>query len=274
MRVRLATIRDITRITDIVIAGLPDDPTFDYLWRYRHLYPDDNYFFWLQKLKSDLFNPKNTFLVLEHTEEKDDLREKSRGDAQSSVIVAFAIWERNGQSDIAKSRIRKKNTWLNYTQSNVSCYLSYASLPKTIKSNPVLILGSTARLEDWTISLQFSRRDGDLERFNNFLAIHGLVHQKYWTLKYPENFHLVLLCTHPDYRLRGAGTALVSWGLAEAAMEGVVAGVEASPMGIPLYRKLGFEMIDTLIVRKRGEEQFLPVPVMVCLEPTTLEHKS
>ncbi|OAL21879.1 hypothetical protein AYO20_11308 [Fonsecaea nubica] len=54
LTLRFATARDIAAIARVCVESLPDDPTFDYLWRYRHEYPEDNYFFWLQRLKGNL----------------------------------------------------------------------------------------------------------------------------------------------------------------------------------------------------------------------------
>ncbi|KAH0846252.1 hypothetical protein FOPE_12367 [Fonsecaea pedrosoi] len=63
LTLRFATARDIAAIARLCVESLPDDPNFDYLWRYRHEYPEDNYFFWLQRLKGNLFDPDMTCLV-------------------------------------------------------------------------------------------------------------------------------------------------------------------------------------------------------------------
>ncbi|KAL0258321.1 hypothetical protein SLS55_007497 [Diplodia seriata] len=55
--------------------------------------------------------------------------------------------------------------------------------------------------------------------------------------------HLVTLVTDPDEGRRGAGGALVRWGLERADERGLDAYLDASPMGEGLYRKSGFEVV-------------------------------
>lgn len=93
-KIRPAQIRDLPRITTVCLAGLPDDPTFGFLWRYAREYPDDNYFFWLQRFKDDLYDPKKTFLVAVESA-SDRHKDEERGEARET-IAAFAVWELNG----------------------------------------------------------------------------------------------------------------------------------------------------------------------------------
>lgn len=55
-----------------------------------------------------------------------------------------------------------------------------------------------------------------------------------------DGLDLDMLCTHPEYRRRGAGGMLVSWGCERADADRVAAYVDASPSGKPLYEKFGF----------------------------------
>jgi len=52
---------------------------------------------------------------------------------------------------------------------------------------------------------------------------------------------LHLLITHPAHRRRGAGSMLIDWGLKQADVAGLPTYLEASPMGLPLYERWGFE---------------------------------
>lgn len=92
--VRLAVLRDIPRITEISLAGRPDDPAFDYLWRYRCQYPDDNYFFSMQKFKATLYDPKRTVLVA--VERPPKSADNEAHEEALETIVGYAVWERNG----------------------------------------------------------------------------------------------------------------------------------------------------------------------------------
>lgn len=53
--------------------------------------------------------------------------------------------------------------------------------------------------------------------------------------------YLSNLATHPEYRGRGAGTALIRWGCEVADNHGVPAFVQSSPAGYQAYKKCGFE---------------------------------
>jgi len=62
---------------------------------------------------------------------------------------------------------------------------------------------------------------------------------------------LALLCVHPDHRRQGVGTELVQWGLRQAAALSLTVHLEASPEGLPLYQSLGFEVVETVVVRAK-----------------------
>jgi len=75
-------------------------------------------------------------------------------------------------------------------------------------------------------------------------------------------FLKILLC-HPDYQRRGAGTALTSWGIDEGRRLSLNTTVFASPMGLRLYKKLGFREIGRFRVQLEGEELYLEIPALV-----------
>lgn len=57
---------------------------------------------------------------------------------------------------------------------------------------------------------------------------------------------LEYLAVNPEYRRRGVGEKLVSWGLEQADKQGLDSVLEATIDGGKLYRKLGFEDIGTI----------------------------
>lgn len=70
---------------------------------------------------------------------------------------------------------------------------------------------------------------------------HELV-QKQRSADPPAIMALDLCVVHPDFQRRGIATKLVQWGLDEAKRRGgLVSCMEASPMGRPVYAKLGFK---------------------------------
>lgn len=52
--------------------------------------------------------------------------------------------------------------------------------------------------------------------------------------------------TSPSFQHRGIGSQLVKVGLERADEEGVKCFLSASPMGAPVYKKLGFEEVGRL----------------------------
>jgi GNAT superfamily N-acetyltransferase len=54
------------------------------------------------------------------------------------------------------------------------------------------------------------------------------------------------LVTHPDHHRRGAGSMLVKWGVEQADRLGLLGYLEASGDGAPLYRKFGFEQVNSI----------------------------
>jgi len=80
----------------------------------------------------------------------------------------------------------------------------------------------------------------------------------------------ILLC-HPDYQRRGAGTALTRWGIKQAARLGLCTTVFASPMGLNLYKKLGFKEIDRFRVQLEGDAEYLEIPALVLKPKGNLE---
>ena len=59
---------------------------------------------------------------------------------------------------------------------------------------------------------------------------------------------LGLLCVHPDFQRQGVGKELMQWGVRQASDLGLTVHLEASPEGLPLYRSLGFKIIETVVV--------------------------
>jgi GNAT superfamily N-acetyltransferase len=88
-------------------------------------------------------------------------------------------------------------------------------------------------------------------------------HSTYWETMFPQNYYLALLATHPHYRRRGAGTALTQWGIDQALAAGIDVGLEASPMGFPLYQHLGFILLEDLVVKPDNDPASVLLRIMV-----------
>lgn len=66
---------------------------------------------------------------------------------------------------------------------------------------------------------------------------------------------LSLLATHPKHQGQGAGTKLIEWSTSKADAMGVRCFVDASPAGMGLYRRLGFDQqVGELVLDLAGYE--------------------
>jgi hypothetical protein len=72
---------------------------------------------------------------------------------------------------------------------------------------------------------------------------------------------------------RGAGTALCDWGIKKAVSDKLAAvTLFSSPMGKPLYTKLGFREVGIVHIQVDGEEEYIDFPGMT-LEPEKIEEE-
>ncbi|KAI0156528.1 acyl-CoA N-acyltransferase [Xylariaceae sp. FL1272] len=74
---------------------------------------------------------------------------------------------------------------------------------------------------------------------------------------------LGLLACHPDYQRRGAGKALLSWGVEKARSESKTVTLFATPTGSHLYRSLGFRDAETFDTQVPGDSVVLEQKAMV-----------
>ena len=83
--------------------------------------------------------------------------------------------------------------------------------------------------------------------------------------------HAILqyMATDKAWRRQGAATACVKWGLERCEELGVPAYLEASPDGFPVYKKLGFELMEEIEVVMDGEAETFPA--MMWWPPGTKE---
>jgi N-acetylglutamate synthase-like GNAT family acetyltransferase len=76
------------------------------------------------------------------------------------------------------------------------------------------------------------------------------------------NQGLQVCFTDPDYRGRGAGKLLMEWGVNKADEIGVESFVEASELGMHLYKQFGFltvseELVDTNVSNPSEEWKYM-----------------
>lgn len=80
---------------------------------------------------------------------------------------------------------------------------------------------------------------------------------------------LMYMATEPAWRRRGAATAVVKWGLEKCKQMGIPAFLEASEDGKKVYEKLGFEVVDEIVMEL--EQETARFPAMIWWPPGTRE---
>ncbi|CZS90786.1 uncharacterized protein RCO7_06722 [Rhynchosporium graminicola] len=235
MYIRGATARDLHRLAEITITSLKDDPAFDFMWPYRHEYPEDNFFFWQQTLQSWLYDKKITFLVT--VLDTSDCGLESQIEIVPDTVISYAIWARHGNSNTARQRWRAKNTFFN----NIDAL--------------------TTKMEVWSHGRKYRRRDADFARLLALDKMGKAIEEQFWK-DMPERWVLELMVTHVDFRRRGAATELLKWGLNEADREKAPCKVEASPMGKLLYAANGFHDLALFTVSAEGQKESLELWAM------------
>ena len=104
---------------------------------------------------------------------------------------------------------------------------------------------------DWV-----SPEDGRQEKARSWMKpiIDGRVK---WTAGRAHGMFMYM-ATDPAWRRQGAATMCVQWGLDECGKSGVPAYLEATDEGEKVYRKLGFELVERIVLDVEGVEASFP----------------
>jgi GNAT superfamily N-acetyltransferase len=73
---------------------------------------------------------------------------------------------------------------------------------------------------------------------------------------------LSFLFIDPKAQGKGVGSALLAWGLdqADAANPPLPVVLESSVVGIPIYKRKGFQVVDTIVLKDVAECPFMVRP--------------
>lgn len=99
-------------------------------------------------------------------------------------------------------------------------------------------------------------QDGERERAQRIMQPTVDVRRK-WLSNRPHAI-LMYMATDPAWRRRGAATAVVQWGLERCRELKIPAFLEASEDGKKVYQKLGFEVVDEVVMEMGGETARFP----------------
>lgn len=230
MSVRLATASDLEAMTWVLVGASPLDPVYPYRFPDRHLYPAE--FTELCRQKCREYLATSAVVVCEMAPPHRNPSDKQ----QLRRLVAFSAWD-------VPARHRSRMLLPSAVREPLSRSSNNPAMPVTF---------------------------GHRRRMDAFREACAANKAAFFDGRYPRGhvFLKILLC-HPDYQRRGAGRALTSWGVDLARHLGLTTTVFASPMGAPLYRKLGFRQIGNFRVQLDGDDAFLEIPALV-LKPQPL----
>ncbi|KAK5169673.1 uncharacterized protein LTR77_005651 [Saxophila tyrrhenica] len=122
--------------------------------------------------------------------------------------------------------------------------------------------GKMVAVSEWTFSLDTKKQaeneavdpngappanwpiDGNWE-LKRFFSVNSEKWNREW-LKGQPYIELNFLVTDPEYQGKGAGTALLSWGVQQADKLGARMALESTPAGLSLYKRVGFRQADVI----------------------------
>jgi len=108
------------------------------------------------------------------------------------------------------------------------------------------------------------RRDANRERFDAFGRGQAEAYKRFFGPIGPEQIHLQILATLPDYQRRGHGSSICQWAMKLAHRETLKdISVMASPMGYELYTWLGFKRAGSFSIQVPGEDEKLTLEAMM-----------
>ena len=232
MIVRLATEADLEAMTAVLVGASPLDPVYPYRFPDRHLYPDA--FAALCRQKCAEYLETSTVVVCE-------MPTNPSTTTTTTQVVAFSAWD--------------MPTSLSQRAATPTPSPTNPTHPHSRPATPPTPLGHLTRQSAFRAAVTKHKAllfdNPTTAPFRNINAA-GQGH-----------VFLKILLTHPSHQRRGAGTALTRWGIEQARRRGLYTTVFASPMGLALYRRLGFWEVGRFQVRLEGEDEFLEIPALV-----------
>ncbi|KAB5580223.1 hypothetical protein GE09DRAFT_1081387 [Coniochaeta sp. 2T2.1] len=258
MAVRQATASDLEDLAHIVIASSDDDPCYPYRFPLKDQYPLHYEEHCRQKCREYLNT--NTVIVYEVANPPNSRRQKR--------VVAFSVWE---QPKLRAPRSKRSQTWprwgtfLTTPKEAGDCCKEAQQTCRRSQQQQQQAGGNQQFARTPSHHKPFARED----RSRAFRDASKRAKETLLDAQYTNGYMFlkILLC-HPTYRRKGAGTALVKWGTAVAHIHGVETALFSSPMGVPLYHKLGFQEVGRFEVRVDGDHERLDIPAMVLPAPS------
>lgn len=212
---RVRTLEELEPLYYIGADAFRDDPCFNWFYPGGREHHDDLLVLWRHLLRREFLDPGKFILAATIRDPQDDDEEEDK--PQPGKVVGFAVWERKGGSDAARS-------WQG---------TSFSKRLKRFTLN--FKIAYTFRLATPKRSLSWPR----LRQFET--------EQKAAKASQPADaWYLSLLGVSPKAQGRGVGKKLLQWGIDRSEEEGVPSSLEATKAGLRLYESMGFERIGWL----------------------------
>jgi GNAT superfamily N-acetyltransferase len=246
--IRDASIDDVDVVSRITVTASDSDPSWEYRYPLRSTFPEDRLTSCRYACEGFLTNsnPVKKLHVMVAEAEFDDNPYK--------LPISVAVWE---ISAIQEDRFAQYQNLLSHSHNSaLSDQLKSASYPESHKIHKQLKDGNyesggsigelrsrdaiQSHVDAWTATLDIARKE--------YLQV-GSVQRP---LSY---IHLQYLGTIPEYHRHGAGSMLMSWGIALADYHGLDIGLFATAMGRPLYRRFQFDELASVTVQIDGEKE-------------------
>lgn len=227
-------------ITNVILQAMPLDPQWDYRFPWRNEFPEDHYKYTRMLFEYFLDPTYDDWLVM--------VVEDSLEPGHDPQIVAFGVWDvsfankrRYGPDYIPQDR---KSSFLHARMNSPNS--KYTAVTDVEENG-----GST-------------RRDANHEHFNAFWKGQIKEYQKVFSPIGPEQMHMQILATLPEFQRRGHGSSLCKWAMEVVWRERLKdMSVMASPMGYELYTWLGFHCVERFYIQVPGEEEKLVLEAMI-----------
>ncbi|KAK0744839.1 hypothetical protein B0T21DRAFT_325749 [Apiosordaria backusii] len=239
MKPRLGLPTDIEAVTDVILRTMPLDPQWDYRFPYRQDYPEDHYKFTRLLFEYFLDPAYDDWQVMVVEDNLEPGCEERR-------VVSFSVWD--------VSYRNKRRYGPSYVPQDRKSFITliYSLLHR------YHLLSDTPRERGGR-----TRRDANHEHFQEFWRGQIKAYKRFFGIFGPEQIHLQILATLPEFQRRGHASSLCKWGMKLAHQERLQdISVMASPMGYGLYTWLGFGSVGTFYIQVPGEEERLTLQAM------------
>jgi len=255
MELRAATVADLDDLATIACRAMPMDPQWNYRFPKREQFPDEH-FSCTRAGYATMLEETGVLINVMTLPVKD----QNSGETVKRPI-ALAVWELEGHDPEQKDYSAIAAGTFCCGIPSISASISSTTLPLIRRLRSTLLPAGNDNKPNNDCT---QRPDADPRRMKAFDDALIAAKKSYFDRVYgPNQLHLRILATHPDFQRRGAGSTLCRWGMQRATSARVPVTLFSSPMGQQLYSFLGFDYIGTVIVQVKGEDEKLSIGAMI-----------